>query len=73
VEEPGPHLETVRAALGRLAERARDADREAFLAALEAEIEEGAAPDDRDRVRLAVPPEHVWLGLERYWTKRRVL
>jgi glyoxylase-like metal-dependent hydrolase (beta-lactamase superfamily II) len=73
VDEPGPHLDQVRAELKRLAERARDGDREAFLAALEGEIEESAAPGDRDRVRLAVPPEHVWLGLERYWAKRGVL
>ena len=73
VEEPGPHLDQVRAELERLAERAREGDREAFLAALEDEIEECAAPEDRDRVRLAVPPEHVWLGLERYWAKRGVL
>ncbi len=54
-------------------ERARGGDREAFLAALEAEIDERADEDDRDRLRLAVPPEHVWLGLERYWEKRGVL
>jgi glyoxylase-like metal-dependent hydrolase (beta-lactamase superfamily II) len=73
VDEPGPHLDRVRAELKHLAERAREGDRGAFLAALEAEIEESAAPGDRDRVRLAVPPEHVWLGLERYWAKRGVL
>jgi glyoxylase-like metal-dependent hydrolase (beta-lactamase superfamily II) len=73
VEEPAAHLAEVRAQLERLAERARGGDREAFLAALEADIEERAGEDDRDRLRLAVPPEHVWLGLERYWKKRGVL
>jgi glyoxylase-like metal-dependent hydrolase (beta-lactamase superfamily II) len=73
VEDPSSHIPAVRAELERLAERARDGDREAFLAALRAEIAERAAPGDRDRIELAVPPEHVWLGLERYWAKRGVL
>ena len=73
VEEPEPHIAEVRAELERLAELARDGDREAFLESLEAEIEESADPDDADRYRLAVPAEHVWLGMERYWKKRGVL
>lgn len=73
VEEPAAHLAEMRAQLERLAERARGGDREAFLAALEADIEERSDPGDRERLRLAVPPEHVWLGLERYWQKRGVL
>jgi glyoxylase-like metal-dependent hydrolase (beta-lactamase superfamily II) len=73
VEEPTAHLAEVRAQLERLAERAREGDREAFLEALEADIDERADGRDRDRLRLAVPPEHVWLGLERYWRKRGVL
>jgi glyoxylase-like metal-dependent hydrolase (beta-lactamase superfamily II) len=73
VDEPEKHIATVRRELERLADRARKGDAEAFLAALEADIEEAADPDDRDRYRLAVPPIHVWLGLERYWAKRGVL
>jgi glyoxylase-like metal-dependent hydrolase (beta-lactamase superfamily II) len=73
VEDPAPHIATVRAELERLAQLARGGDREAFLAALEADIDDRAAADDRDHYRLAVPPEHVWLGLERYWAKRGVL
>ena len=73
VEEPEPHIAEVRAQLERLAERAREGDREAFVAAHEAEIDARAAAEDRDRMRLAVPTEHVWLGLARYWKKRGVL
>ena len=73
VDSPAEHSGEVRAELERLAGRAREGDREGFLAALEEEVAERADPGDRDRVRLAVPPEHIWLGLERYWTKRGVL
>ena len=73
VDEPEPHIATLRDELERLAERARTLDRATFLAALEAEIEERAVPGDPDLYRLAVPPLHVWLGLERYWEKRGVL
>ncbi len=68
--EPGPQLERVRESLTRNAARARDGDRESFLAQLEAEI---AANDDAEtaaRLRQAAPQEQLWLGLERYWRKR---
>jgi glyoxylase-like metal-dependent hydrolase (beta-lactamase superfamily II) len=70
VDDPAPHIDRVRGELERLAARAREGDRDSFLAALEAEIDEHADPADRDAIRLAVPPEHIWLGLERYWAKR---
>jgi glyoxylase-like metal-dependent hydrolase (beta-lactamase superfamily II) len=73
VDDPAPHIAQVRAELARLADLARGGDREAFLAAHRAEIAERADPGDRERMNLAVPPEHVWLGLERYWAKRGVL
>ena len=71
--DPAEQIAAVREELFRLAERAKARDRERFLAELDAEIEERADPADADRYRLAVPPEHVWLGLERYWEKRAVL
>jgi glyoxylase-like metal-dependent hydrolase (beta-lactamase superfamily II) len=72
IDEPASHLDRMRRELRRWAGRARELDRGAFLAALEEEIERGAAPEDRDRFRLAVPPDHVWLGLRRYWERRDV-
>ena len=73
VDEPEPHIESVREELTRLAERARRLPRDEFLAALEEEIDDRAAPGDAEVYRLAVPPIHIWLGLERYWEKRGVL
>jgi hypothetical protein len=70
VDDPAPHIARLRAELARLADLAREHDREAFLAAHREEIAAHADPEDRERMNLAVPPEHVWLGLERYWEKR---
>ncbi len=70
VEQPAVHLRAAREELRTLAEDARTGDRDAFLAQLEARIgrePEGAA----QRVSLAMPPEQVWLGLERYWKARQ--
>lgn len=72
LEDVGVHLARVRDSLERLGELARGGDRESFLAELEAEIAEQVPERDRERLRLAVPPEHVWLGLERYWRRRGV-
>lgn len=73
IEDPPSHLDRVLRELRRWGARARELDRDAFIAALEAEIDAGADGEDQARVRLAVPPEHVWLGLRRYWEKRAVL
>ena len=49
---------------------ARAGDRERFLGAVEREIDR--QPDQSAlRMRAAMPPEQLWLGLERYWRKRR--
>lgn len=73
VDEPEPHIEATLEALSRLADRARNLDCDAFLAELENDIEAHSDAGDADLYRLAVPPIHVWLGLERYWAKRGVL
>ena len=68
-EDPLEHLDAADRELHGLAERARAGDREAFLAALDERI--GAQPGEAaDRIRSAMPPDQVWLGLERYWRKR---
>ncbi len=66
----GAQLDRVRESLRKGAERARGGDREAFLTALEREIDERAAPAAVRSLREASPPEQLWLGLERYWRKR---
>jgi glyoxylase-like metal-dependent hydrolase (beta-lactamase superfamily II) len=71
VRAVAPHLAAVRESLGRWAEEASAGERDRFLAHVEAVIE-AEGPEAADRYRLAVPPEHMWLGLERYWRKRGV-
>jgi glyoxylase-like metal-dependent hydrolase (beta-lactamase superfamily II) len=66
VDEPRRHLAATLAELERLAASSRDADREGFLAELEGRID--AEPAElAERTRSAMPPEQVWMGLERYW------
>lgn len=68
-DDPAAHLDAAEAELGRLAEAARPGDRERFLAALDERIDSQPA-DAAERIRSAMPPDQVWLGLERYWRKR---
>ncbi len=69
VDEPRSHLAATLAELERLAASSRDADREGFLAELEGRID--AEPAElAERTRSAMPPEQVWMGLERYWRTR---
>lgn len=56
--------------LRRTADWARRDDREAFAARLGALIDT-QPPAAAERMRSAMPPDQVWLGLERYWRKRR--
>jgi len=69
-DSPLEQLESARESLRRGAERAHEGDRERFLRDLDAEttraVDRGAAA----RYRQAAPPEQLWLGLERYWSKR---
>jgi glyoxylase-like metal-dependent hydrolase (beta-lactamase superfamily II) len=69
VEAPLQHLAKAEEELGRVAESSRGRDRDAFLDDLEARIDSGS-PELAERIRSAMPPEQVWLGLERYWRKR---
>lgn len=69
-DDPAAQLERVRESLRANAARARNGDREAYLAALRAEVEASARPDTVQSMLQAVPLEHTWLGLDRYWKKR---
>lgn len=70
VGEPERHLAATVAELERLAESSRRGDRDRFLADFEARID--AEPAElAERTRSAMPPEQVWMGLERYWRRRR--
>ena len=70
VDDVEPQLERLREGLHAGAERARGGDRERFLAELDAEIEAESDAGVAERMRQAAPPEQLWLGLERYWSKR---
>lgn len=69
IDDPVTHLDAAEEELGRLAAAARPGDRVRFLDQLDQRLEAGPA-DVAERVRSAMPPELVWLGLERYWRKR---
>jgi glyoxylase-like metal-dependent hydrolase (beta-lactamase superfamily II) len=70
VDDVASQLERLRDGLRANAERARGGDRERFLAEVEAEIDVEVEAGVAERLRQAAPPEQLWLGLERYWSKR---
>jgi glyoxylase-like metal-dependent hydrolase (beta-lactamase superfamily II) len=68
VEDVAGHLGELRERLGRWSERVRaGAESEEFVAAAEAEM----PPDAVAFYEHAVPPWQCYLGLRRYWDKRR--
>ena len=68
--EHDDQLDAARAAVLAAAERSRGDDREAFLSLLGEDLE-AEAEDVAVRMRQAAPPDQLWLGMERYWRKRR--
>jgi glyoxylase-like metal-dependent hydrolase (beta-lactamase superfamily II) len=69
-EDVEAQLDEVGRRLDQRARRAREQDREKFIAGIEAEIAEGAEPDIRRAYTQAAPPDQMYAGLERYWRKR---
>jgi len=65
------HLLQLRARIAELGRSSRDGRRDDFRAAVEAQIASGADAATGERYRSAGSPEQMWLGLERYWRKRR--
>jgi hypothetical protein len=63
-------LERARSQLRSMGELTRDADREGFLRAIDAQIDSEVTDEAGVRLRQAAPPAQLWLGLERYWRKR---
>lgn len=74
VEEPFAHLAQMQDRLAERATLARTLGREEFLEAIAREVEQAceAAGDPVATASYdqAAIPEHMWLGLERYWLKR---
>jgi glyoxylase-like metal-dependent hydrolase (beta-lactamase superfamily II) len=69
VDAPEEQLRAAEDALREMSALAEDGDRDRFLAAVEGRIDSQPA-DAAERMRAAMPPEQVWMGLERYWRKR---
>ncbi len=63
-------LEATREALAAASEWARGGREAEFMAARERTLA-GEPEDVRERADQAVPPDQAWMGLERYWRKRR--
>lgn len=71
VEEPSAQLDAVRASLRDLAGLARRGDPGLLEHAVRGAIErESDGPATIEAYEAAVPPSHLFLGLDRYWRKR---
>jgi glyoxylase-like metal-dependent hydrolase (beta-lactamase superfamily II) len=68
--DPAAQLERVGEQLRRSAERARGSDLASFVSALRAEALGAVDPETAAALFQAAPPEQLYLGLERYWSKR---
>jgi glyoxylase-like metal-dependent hydrolase (beta-lactamase superfamily II) len=71
VTDVGDQLERVRSALLGSADAARQADGDGFVRALEADLRAAVDQETAERFLQAAPPHQLWLGLERYWRKRK--
>lgn len=69
-EDVDDQLDALSRRLEEWAERAREQDREGFIAGVREEISRGAADDLQDAYTLAAAPDQIYAGLERYWRKR---
>ncbi len=70
VDEAQEQIDATREALRRQAETARGGERDSFMAGLEAAARDATDAETAERYIKASPPEHVWLGLERYWSRQ---
>ncbi|MEA2478613.1 MAG: hypothetical protein QOJ07_535 [Thermoleophilaceae bacterium] len=65
------HLGEMREQLRRHADTARDGGEAGLLELIRSETEDPGDPETAERYKQAAPPDQLWLGLERYWRKRR--
>ena len=65
------HLAELRRWLTEASEASRPGDRERFDAWLQEWTERPGDQAISERLRQAMPPDQAWLGLDRYWRKRR--
>ena len=64
------HLDGIASSLEIAAERARELTLEEFVAAVRADIAAAGEGDTASAYTLGAPPEQIFAGLQRYWSKR---
>ena len=69
-DDPRHQIDQVEAWLLEASGRASGGDADAFAAWLDERFD-AEGPEIAARLRQAMPPDQLWLGLERYWRKRR--
>jgi glyoxylase-like metal-dependent hydrolase (beta-lactamase superfamily II) len=70
VDSVGEQLDTMRDTLRRWSELAAQSDQECFVSEIEAEVRAHADPDTAAAFIQAAPPDQLYLGLTRYWSKK---
>jgi glyoxylase-like metal-dependent hydrolase (beta-lactamase superfamily II) len=69
-EDVSEHLATMHEALDRWAALARETTRESYAAAMVAEMERAPDATAMQAFLQAMPPDTLWPGLDRYWSKK---
>jgi glyoxylase-like metal-dependent hydrolase (beta-lactamase superfamily II) len=64
------HIGALRRALREQADIVRGTDQETFVARYREWLARQAPPDTVDEYLQAGPPEHLWLGLDRWWSQQ---
>ena len=70
IDDPHAQIARVRAHLMEQAQLAKDNDLEGFEAAMRERIRAAAGEATLAQYEQAAPPEHLYLGLERWWSKQ---
>lgn len=69
-EDPPAQLDELEARLDQWAQAARRDDRDAFIAAIEADLRAATSPEAFDSFMAAIPADQAYVGLRRYWDTR---
>ena len=69
-EDVGEHLSAMHEALDRWAALALETDQQSYAAAMVAEMERAPDATATQAFLQAMPPDTLWPGLDRYWTKK---
>ena len=69
-DDVGDHIATMHAALDRWAALALETDQESYAAAMVAEMERAPDATATRAFLQAMPPDTLWPGLDRYWSKK---